>query len=311
MTDLYPSRCYDKPRLLPRQDPVAWQAWNREAPLSHEQYDDWCRDGFLQLQDVFDAREVTLLQHELEHLLTRASLRQHPAAVTETGQRKLRSLFAPQQHSLMLDALMRDRRILEIARFLLNSPVYVHQSRINFKPGLHGGEFFWHSDFETWHTEDGMPRMRALSVSISLTDNNAHNGPLLLIPGSHQQFISCVGETPDNYYQRSLKKQTIGTPDADSIAQLAAQGIKAATGKAGTITLFDCNVLHGSAGNLSPWPRSNVFFVYNSVYNTPQMPFAGTRPRPAHLAERKDFSALTPITPDYAALATEQVARAS
>lgn len=54
-------------------------------------------------------------------------------------------------------------------RQILGSEVYIHQSRVNYKPGYGGTGFYWHSDFETWHSEDGMPRMRALSVSIALT----------------------------------------------------------------------------------------------------------------------------------------------
>lgn len=41
-----------------------------------------------------------------------------------------------------------------------------------------------------------MPRMRSLSCSIVLTDNNEFNGPLMLIPGSQKYFIPCVGRTP-------------------------------------------------------------------------------------------------------------------
>src|SRR3546814_10756649 len=46
-------------------------------------------------------------------------------------------------------------------------------SRLNYKPGFKGKEFYWHSDFETWHVEDGMPQMRALSMSILLAENRS------------------------------------------------------------------------------------------------------------------------------------------
>ncbi len=64
------------------------------------------------------------------------------------------------------------------------------------EPGFKGKGFNWHSDFETWHSEDGMPRMRCLSCSIVMTDNNEFNGPLMLIPSSQKYFIPCVGRTP-------------------------------------------------------------------------------------------------------------------
>src|SRR5690606_5167561 len=129
-------------------------------------------------------------------------------------------------------------------------------------------EFYWHSDFETWHVEDGMPSMRALSMSIALTENYSTNGPLLLIPGSHRKFVACEGETPEQHFKSSLKKQDYGVPDAKNLADLVkANGIVEVRGKPGSVCLFDCNILHGSNSNISPFPRSNVFFVYNAMSN--------------------------------------------
>ena len=165
--------------------------------------------------------------------------------------------------------------------------MYVHQSRVNFKPALDGAEFFWHSDFETWHTEDGMPRMRALSASLMLTESNAFNGPLLVVPGSHRTYVTCVGPTPPDHYRQSLRRQQIGTPCRDALDHLVSDsGIEAPVGGPGSVLFFDCNTMHGSTGNLSPWPRINLFVVYNSVQNALVAPFGGQPPRPEHIAER-------------------------
>ncbi|WP_370543113.1 phytanoyl-CoA dioxygenase family protein [Geomicrobium sp. JCM 19055] len=58
-----------------------------------------------------------------------------------------------------------------------------------------------------------MPRPRAVSWSITLTDNHEYNGPLMLIPGSHKWYVSCAGETPDKNYNKSLQKQELGIPE--------------------------------------------------------------------------------------------------
>ena len=184
-----------------------------------------------------------------------------------------------------------------MVRQLLGSKAYIHQSRINFKPGFHGKGFDWHSDFETWHAEDGMPRMRAVSFSIALTDNTPFNGPLMLIPGSHKTFVPCVGRTPEDNYQSSLKKQELGVPNKRDLAAMADDyGIKAPTGPAGSLIIFECNTLHASNANMSPWPRSNLFFVYNSVENQLQAPFCGNKPRPDFLGNRNSTEALVPVT---------------
>lgn len=166
----------------------------------------------------------------------------------------------------------------------------VHQNRVNFKPGYDGNEFYWHSDFETWHAEDGMPRMRAVSMSIALTDNYSFNVPLMIMPGSHKTYSCCAGQTPQDNYKSSLVAQEAGTPDRESLAELADRhGIDVLTGKAGGATLFDCNCMHGSNGNLTPHARSNVFVVFNSVDNACGEPFAAGSPRPPFIGAR-DFT---------------------
>jgi ectoine hydroxylase len=195
------------------------------------------------------------------------------------------------QSSEVMRRLCHHPKVVAIARQLLGSDVYIHQSRINYKGGFRGKEFYWHSDFETWHVEDGVPAMRMVSCSISLTPNTPHNGPLMIIPGSHQRFVACVGETPDNHYKKSLKSQEVGVPDDESLTQLVNDfGITAPTGLAGSVTFFECNIMHGSNSNITPLPRSNVFVVYNSVHNTPVDPFCGLAPRPNFIAERIDFA---------------------
>ncbi|KAG0905922.1 hypothetical protein G6F65_023316 [Rhizopus arrhizus] len=67
------------------------------------------------------------------------------------------------------------------------------------------------------------------------------------------------------------------------------------TAKAGSVVFFDCNTMHGSNSNISPWPRANVFMVYNSMENTLNPPKYGLTPRPEHIATRKGFKAVTPL----------------
>ena len=149
----------------------------------------------------------------------------------EPESRELRSIFAVHRSSDVLRGLCGHPRLVAMARQLLGGEVYIHQSRINYKSGFRGKEFFWHSDFETWHVEDGVPAMRTVSCSISLTPNTEHNGPLMLMPGSHHRFVACVGETPDNHYKASLKRQEVGVPDDASLTQLAHEfGISFAQG---------------------------------------------------------------------------------
>ena len=142
-----------------------------------------------------------------------------------------------------------------------------------------------------------MPRMRAISMSVQLVDNFEFNGPLMLMPGSHKSFVTCVGETPEDHYKQSLRTQEYGVPDRDSLARLAEQhGIVAPTGPAGSVVIFDCNTMHGSNGNITPYPRANAFMVYNAWANRLERPFGAERPRPEFIAAREHTQRLEPVS---------------
>ncbi len=293
--DPYPSRRSATPVTLPRREPVIWGQAG-DGPLDSAALERYAEQGFLVIPGLLDDAEVATLRAELDHLRSHWAGRGDARVIAEPGSGEVRSIFEVQALSRRLERLFRDPRLLGAARQVLGSEVYLHQTRINFKPGFRGREFYWHSDFETWHVEDGMPRMRALSCSISLTDNSPENGPLMLIPGSHRTFIGCVGETPENHYRQSLRRQEYGVPDDASLAHLADDGgIETFTGRAGSVILFDCNTMHGSNSNITPAPRSNIFGVYNSVDNTLLEPWCGLAPRPQFVANRRDLTPLTPV----------------
>jgi len=282
--------------ILARLDPVVYeQAPAGAAALSAAQRDAYRENGFLLMPELFSQAEVERLYNEMHAMREDFAEKGRPEVIAEPGSGDVRSIFNVHRLNDMFANLVRDPRVLDVARNILGSDVYIHQSRINYKPGFKGKEFYWHSDFETWHSEDGMPAMRALSCSILLTDNDELNGPLMLIPGSHRHYISCMGETPDDNYKKSLRKQETGVPDDVLLRYLAdLGGIASCKGKAGSVVFFDCNTMHGSNGNITPYPRSNVFFVYNSIENQLQAPKGGLKPRPEFVATREGVAALRP-----------------
>lgn len=292
--DLYPSRSRTRSAILERQDPVLYNQDFSSAPLSEQQLRQYERDGYLLLPELFSRAEVSHFLAELDRMQQNPSLLASDRAITEPDDQALRSVFHIHKENPLFREVAADGRITDIVRFILNDDLYIHQSRLNFKPGFNGREFYWHSDFETWHVEDGMPRMRALSASILLTDNTDFNGSLMVMPGSHRDYVSCIGDTPDRYFRDSLRKQTVGTPDNASLATLHKRyGLKSTAAPAGSVLLFDCNLMHGSNGNITPMPRSNLFFVYNALSNRCVAPFCARPPRPEFLASRERVEPLS------------------
>jgi len=292
VVDAYPTRVAQAPASLtqPRQDGVV-KGRALPGPLSEAQLDEFERKGYLFIPNLIDGEELEALRKEMNALLSNDAYRDKAFSITEPESHEIRSLFAVHRLSERLGALASDERVAGAARQIIGDDPYVHQSRINYKPGFAGKGFNWHSDFETWHAEDGMPNMHAVSASLILTDNHEFNGPLMLIPGSHMEFVPCLGETPEDNHKRSLKAQEVGVPSPEALTHLVDKyGIDAPKGKAGGLLLFDCNTLHASNANLSPDPRSNVFFVFNRRDNRCVAPFAAPKQRPSFLAHGPEES---------------------
>jgi ectoine hydroxylase len=287
--DIYPTRLGTPEPPMRREDPVVWGA-AQGGPLDAATLASYDEKGYLTVDELVTPDEVELFRAELVRLSDEPAVRADERTIVERQSQEVRSIFEVHKVSDVFAKIAHDPRVVERARQILGSDVYIHQSRVNFKPGFDGKEFYWHSDFETWHAEDGMPRMRAVSISISLTDNYTFNGPLMIMPGSHKTYVSCVGETPDDNYKSSLVQQVAGTPDHAVLSDLAERhGIDVLEGRAGGATMFDCNCMHGSNGNITPFARSNVFIVYNSVENTCVEPFGASKRRPDFIGAR-DFT---------------------
>jgi ectoine hydroxylase len=288
--DRYPTRLEHAIDPIPRVDPAVWGT-EADGPLDQQSLDHFTSQGYLVRPDTVADEWLPPLRQELDRIAADLG-DDDPRVIREPGG-SIRSIFEPHLLSELVAEVVRLDTVLPVARQLLGGDVYIHQARINMMPGFTGTGFYWHSDFETWHAEDGMPAIRAVSCSIALTRNYPYNGSLMVIPGSHQTFYPCVGATPRDNHDTSLVAQTVGVPDETTLTKAVDQdGIDQFTGTAGSALWFDANLLHGSGSNITPLPRSNVFLVFNSVDNALGEPFAALRPRPEYLAARR-VSAVT------------------
>ncbi|MEV0360846.1 ectoine hydroxylase [Nocardia sp. NPDC050697] len=283
-TDRYRTRLPTRAAHVERPDPTVW---GKVETAELERFSD---DGFAVFDALLAPTEVAEFAAEIDRLAADPALAGDDRLVVEKSSREVRSLFEVHRSSAAFAELARRPRIVDLARQVLGSDVYLHQTRINLMPGFRGNGFYWHSDFETWHAEDGMPAPRSVSLSIALTDNYPINGSLMVMPGSHRTFVPCLGSTPAEHYRESLREQEIGVPTQDDITALAARyGITQFTGAAGSALLFDSNLMHGSGNNITPFPRSNIFLVFNSVENALREPYAAPAARPGYIAAR-DFT---------------------
>jgi ectoine hydroxylase len=296
MQDVYPSRGLEE-KIIKRPDATVYsdKSFGQQS-FDNAQRKQYEENGFIVIPNIFGADEIEKLLEDIDIMASDEALLRKEEFISEPNNDSLRSIFNQHIFSSAFEKISKDSRILDKVQQLLGGDVYIYHTRINIKPAYTGKSFPWHSDFETWHCEDGLPRGRTLTAWIMLTDNTHFNGPLYVIPGSHKSFVSCKGITPADNYKNSLKKQEYGVPSVDAIKHLLKnKEIVAALGKAGTLVLHDGNLMHGSPDNISPNSRTNASFVYNSIYNKPTEPFGAP-------TTRADFLCLN----DYAPVRAEK-----
>lgn len=193
--DLYPTRSVRESVPFHAAAPVVWGT-EADGPLSAGELAAFDRDGFLSFEALLGAEEILGCLEETERLGRDAGLRASGRVAPGPDADGIRSVFEVHALSEVFARVIRSSPLADVARQLLGSEVYVHQSGVSLKSAFNGSMCGWHADFETWHSEDGMAVPRALSFSVALTDNQPVNGPLMIIPGSHRTFVPAVGETP-------------------------------------------------------------------------------------------------------------------
>lgn len=254
--------------------------------LTPQQIDAYETRGYVAVPGLFSRTEVGVLKAALADILAHQGHR--PELIREKSNDSVRLIYGADTYNDAYYRLLHHPRWIRPARQLLQSEVYLHQLRINPKAPFDGGGWWWHQDYHTWRTNDGMPSARALMIGVFLDDMTPCNGPLMVIPGS-QRLGLVEDTTPDpdktGYTVYDLKPELIHRLVEEG-------GIDALLGEAGTTIFMNCNLVHGSCGNISPHARTIVYINVNSTEN------AATKfGRPRYFAN-PDFTPLRPLSDD-------------
>ena len=170
---------------------------------------------------------------------------------------------------------------------LLGGPVYMHQYKVNAKVAFDGDVWQWHQDYGTWARDDDMPEPRAMNIAIFVDDVTAANGPLILLPGSHQHGVVNAG------HDLETTSYPLWTLDRDTVQSLYEDGgCVAPTGSAGSVLMFSSLLVHASPPNISPMDRTIVYLSLCHVDN-----HIRRFKRPEWIAHR-DFSPIEPLPDD-------------
>jgi ectoine hydroxylase len=239
-------------------------------------------EGWLFLPEVFSAEEVAALRTEAETIF-----RAERQEIWREKSGAPRTAFAAHTYDEGFRLLGAHPRLVRPVEQLFGEKLYMHQFKINAKAAFDGEVWQWHQDYGTWARDDGMPEPRAMNISVFLDEVMPINGPLMLVPRSHRHGTLAAG------HDVTTTSYPLWTLDHETVARLVDEGgIVTPTGKPGGVLMFHGNLVHGSAGNITPYSRKIVYLTLNAVSNHIRTPT-----RPEWIAHR-DFTPIEPVADD-------------
>src|ERR1700709_625874 len=250
--------------------------------LTQQQIRQFHEEGYLFLPETFSLEEVAVLKSEAE-----AIYRQERPEVWREKSGAPRTAFAAHLYNEAFGLLGAHPRMIDPVEQIFGEKVYMHQYKINAKSAFTGDVWQWHQDYGTWKRDDGMLQPRAMNIAIFLDEVMPINGPLMLVPKSQT-----AGDLKASH-DLATTSYPLWTLDEETVTRLVKEGgIVAPTGKAGGMLMFHGNLVHGSAGNITPYPRKIVYLTLNAVSN-----YIRTPTRAEWIAHR-DFSPIVPTDAD-------------
>ena len=250
--------------------------------LTPEQIRQFEEEGYFFLPSCFSDEEVAVLRDEAEEIY-----KSNRPEVWREKTGAPRTAFAAHTYNEAFRLLGAHPRLIEPLEQIFGEKLYTHQFKINAKAAFEGDVWQWHQDYGTWARDDGMPEPRAMNIAVFMDEVMAINGPLMLIPKSHKHgTLAAEHDVETTSYP-------LWTLDKETVTRLAQEGgIVAPTGKPGSVLMFHGNLVHGSAPNITPYPRRIVYLTLCAVSN-----YIRTPTRPEWIAHR-DFTAIQPVADD-------------
>ncbi|MFY0663913.1 MAG: phytanoyl-CoA dioxygenase family protein [Natronospirillum sp.] len=185
-----------------------------------------------------------------------------PASLEAPGGHTVRRLRGAYQRHPSLRAWATHRPLVAVLRQLLQEPpclTQAHHNCVMTKHPAFGTATDWHRDIRYW----SFLKPDLVSVWLALGPENANNGGLKFIPGSHRLAIP----------PEQLDDMDFLRPDVEENQELFEQGMELNL-QAGDVVLFHSGLFHAAGVNNSEVVKTSVVFAYHGHSNRPT---AGTR----------------------------------
>ena len=222
---------------------------------SAEQVRRFHQDGYLIVNDLFDAEEVSLLRR-----IARAD-QQMLAQVKGRRDGEGGVIQLSVQNDVgdgIAAAIVRCKRVVEPMEAFLGGEVYHYHHKMILKEPLVGGAWEWHQDYGYWYNNGCLlPDMGSCMIAVDAATKA--NGCLQVLKGSHLMGRIEHGKVGD---------QTGADPERVAAA-LERMELVHCEMQPGSAVFFHANTLHRSDQNRSTEPRWALICCYNTAHNDP------------------------------------------
>ena len=232
------------------------------AVVTAEQIEFYETNGYLQLESFVDATWMAELRAastefvEQSRSVTSSSRRFDLEAGHTATEPRLRRLVSPVDLHETFHRLAFDGPVAQLAMALLGGPVRFHHSKLNYKWSGGGEEVKWHQDIQFWPHTDFTP----LTIGVYLDDVDDEMGPMGVLPGSHRGTLFDL-YNHDGTWGGAMREADIATLPIEQMVWLQ--------GPAGSVTVHNCCMVHGSMPNLSDRPRPLLLQTYSALDSYP------------------------------------------
>jgi ectoine hydroxylase len=223
------------------------------SKLTAKQIEQFTRDGYVMVKDLFDTEEMDLLMR-IARGDQQIEQQAHERLDLSSGRTKL--WITGSLGEDIYSAFVRCPRIVEPMEQVLGGEVYHYHHKMMLKEPFVGGAWEWHQDYGYWYGNGCLfPHMASCMIAIDRA--TPENGCLQVIKGSHHMGRIDHGKAGE---QKGADLERVN----ESLKYL--ELVKCEM-KPGTALFFHCNLLHRSDANRSPNPRWSLISSYNAARN--------------------------------------------
>ncbi len=219
--------------------------------LSDEEIRAYDRDGFVVVENIFPADELSALNAEIDRLRDAAKGKQ-------VGGMARNNILNLGMRSEIMRRMCEDERILELISAVVKPGIAIYSAKMVEKLPWDTAVCHWHQD-EAYYRHNSRSDCR-MSVWVPLQDCDEKNGCVWMMPGSHKLGLREASQIEDGKVGHCSLGFANGTEDIPGAIPVRV--------KAGAIVLFHALTWHRSLANNSDQHRRAFIVSYQDALAT-------------------------------------------